>query len=103
MYMEKDREIHWNENGIKDAKRLHDNAFFSGFHSGRHKQRQEWANSGWVQIIPEKLNEVKQAALNPCINCSNRADYLKIGCKADPKKCSLKQKQILAIELLTYL
>jgi len=100
--MEKGREEYWKEHGINYAKRAHDEAYFAGFHRGRHKQRENWVNSGWIQIIPDKLKEVKLAANDPCTNCINRADYLKIGCKGDPKKCALKQKQFLAIEILTY-
>lgn len=101
--MKEGREEYWKEHGINYAKKAYDEAYFAGFHRGRHKQREKWANSGWIQIIPDKLEEIKFAANDPCINCVNRADYLKIGCKVDPKECGLKQKQFLAIEILTYL
>ena len=39
---------------------------------------------------------------DPCVNCAERADYLKIGCKANPKECKLKQEQLRAIEVRTW-
>lgn len=101
--MKEGREQYWKDHGINYAKKAYDEAYLAGFHNGRHKQRERWANSGWIQITPDKLEEIKFAANDPCINCINRADYLKIGCKVDPKECDLKQKQFLAIEILTYL
>lgn len=100
--MEKGIEKYWKEHGINYAKRAHDEAYFAGFHRGRHKLRDTYVNSKWLILNPNKLTDIKFAAEDPCLNCINRADYLKIGCKADPKKCELKQKQFLAIELLTY-
>lgn len=100
--MEKGREEYWKQHGIKYAKRAHDEAYFAGFHHGRHKQREQYVQSGWLILDPSKIDEIKYAAENPCEGCKNRVDYLKIGCKEDPTRCDLKQKQMLAIELLTY-
>lgn len=100
--MEIGKEEHWEKEGIAYAKKSHDNAYFSGFHRGRHKLRDTYVNSKWLILDPSKINDIKLAAEDPCINCENRSNYLKIGCTKNPKECKLKQKQFLAIELLTY-
>lgn len=100
--MESGKQKDWEQNGIKYAKRAHDEAYFAGFHRGRQKQREKWVNCGWLQVNPLKEKELQEALRNPCDNCVNRADYLKIGCKSDPKQCELKQRQNLAIEIATY-
>lgn len=100
--MENSREQYWKEYGINYAKKAYDDAYVAGYHNGRHEQREKWVNSEWIQIIPDKLNDIKLAAQDPCQNCVHRADYLKIGCNDNPKTCLLKQEQELAIEILTY-
>ena len=100
--MKKGQEEHWNEHSIKDAKRLHNEAYFAGFHHGRHKERDMLVKSGYLQIRPEKMEELKSVMNNPCAGCVNRTEDLKIGCLIDPKKCPLKQKQLDAIEIFTY-
>lgn len=100
--MKKGREDHWEEEGYSLAKRLHDSAYFSGFHLGRHKEREMLVNSGWLQINPEKKEEIQKALEDPCKYCEHYTQEYKKGCSKDPTKCSKKQLQMNAIEILAY-
>lgn len=100
--MKEGQEKYWNEQGLKNTKKLLDNAYASGFHHGRHKERDMLSKSGYLQIKPEKLEELKLLIESPCINCVNRSYDLKVGCTKDLNKCPLKQQQFAAIEIYTY-
>ena len=100
--MKKGQEEHWNQEGYKHARQLHDSAYFSGFHRGRHKEREELVNSGWLIIDPNKKKELENALEDPCKYCENYTKEYKIGCNSDPKTCERKQKQFLALEIKSY-
>ena len=38
--MKQGQDEHWANEGFKTARRLHDDAYFAGFHRGRHKERE---------------------------------------------------------------
>ena len=100
--MKKGQEEHWNREGFKDARHLHDEAYFAGFHLGRHKEREMLVNCGWLQINPDKKEEIQKALEDPCKYCEHYTKEYKIGCTNDPKKCERKQLQFNAIEVMTY-
>ena len=78
------------------------NLYMRAYHDGRHAERDRLVKDGYLIIDPNKIDELNKQAFNPCEGCTERADYLKIGCKANPKECELKQKQLRALEILTY-
>ena len=87
----------------KNYKNLHNSIFFTGYHAGRHHQRDSWVKSGWLMIKPEKKEEYEHALEDPCKYCKHYVAEYKQGCSKDPSNCEKKQKQKLAIELKTYL
>lgn len=105
--MQKSRDNHWKE--VKDSyKKLHDEAYFVGFHRGRHKERDKLVNCGWLMINPEKREEFERALASPCVGCKYHANErlnsyeLKIGCLKDPTKCPDMQRNLLAHEVKQY-
>ena len=83
-------------------KRVLTDIYMRAYHDGRHAERDRLIKDGFLVIDSHKIEELKYQAKNPCEGCIDRADYLKIGCKANPKECELKQKQLRALEILTY-
>jgi len=100
--MKQGQDEHWVNEGVKTARRLHDDAYFAGFHRGRHKERESLVNSGWLIINPEKREEINKALEDPCIYCNHYTKEYKIGCTKDTKTCTKKQKHILANEINLY-
>jgi len=86
----------------KKMKTIMANLYMRAYHHGRHVERDRLVNSEFLIIDPHRFEDLKYQAKNPCEHCVERADYLKIGCKANPKECELKQKQIRALEILTH-
>ena len=84
------------------VKKIMTNLYVKAYHDGRHAERDRLIKDGFLIINPDKKRELETLAKNPCEDCSERADYLKIGCKAYPKECKLKQKQLRALEILTH-
>ena len=76
--------------------------YMRAYHDGRHAERDRLIKEDFLVIDPRREEELKYQARNPCEGWQERADYLKIGCKADPKECELKQKQLRALEILTH-
>lgn len=76
--------------------------YMMAYHNGRHAERDRLVKDGLLIINPDKVDELNRLTLNPCEGCTERADYLKIGCKANPKECELKQKQLRALEIKTW-
>lgn len=100
--MKKDIEKYWNEHGIKYAKKVNDEAFFAGYHIGRHKCREKLAQSGWLIIDPNKREEFEKCLEDPCKYCEHYTLEYRKGCNLDPQQCEIKQKQILAQEIKLY-
>ena len=99
--MQKSRDNHWKE--VKDSyKKLHDEAYFVGFHRGRRKERDKLVNCGWLMINPEKREEFEKALAHPCVGCKYYADDLKIACLKNPAKCPDMQRNLLAYEVKQY-
>lgn len=84
------------------VKKIMTNLYMKAYHDGRHTERDRLIKDGFLIINPDKKRELETLAKNPCEGCSERADYLKIGCKANPKECKFKQKQLRALEILTH-
>lgn len=92
-----------NESGYTDKmKRILTDLYMRAYHDGRHAERDRLLKGDFLIIDPHRFEELKYQAKNPCEGCAERADYLKIGCRANPKECELKQKQLRALEILTY-
>ena len=83
-------------------KRIMTDLYMRAYHDGRHAERDRLVKDGYLIVDPTKLIELEQKCQDPCIGCTERADYLKIGCKANPKECKLKQEQLRAIEVKTW-
>ena len=83
-------------------KRVMTNLYMKAYHDGRHEERSRLVKEGYLIIDPNRIDELNRQAFNPCEGCTQRADYLKIGCKANPKECEQKQKQLRALEILSY-
>jgi len=83
-------------------KRIMTDLYMRAYHDGRHAERDRLVKDGYLIIDPNKLNELEWKCQDPCTNCIERADYLKIGCKANPKECKLKQEQLRAMEVRTW-
>ena len=83
-------------------KRIMTDLYMRAYHDGRHAERDRLVKDGYLIIDPDKLNELEWKCQDPCTSCIERADYLKIGCKANPKECKLKQEQLRAIEVRTW-
>ena len=91
------------ESGYTDKmKHVLTDLYMRAYHNGRHAERDRLIKDGFLIINPDKMQELEYQAKNPCEGCAERADYLKIGCKANPKECELKQKQLRALEILTH-
>lgn len=73
--------------------------YMDGYHDGRHTERAKLAGSGWL-VVKDK-DEVRKAALDPCADCMDRTDMLKIGCMRK-STCEDKKRQLLALEILEY-
>lgn len=73
--------------------------YMDGYHDGRRTERAKLAKSKWL-VVKDK-DEVRKAALDPCANCMDRTDLLKIGCMRK-STCEPKKKQLLALEILEY-
>ena len=76
--------------------------YMKAYHNGRHAERDRLCKDGFLIINPDKINEIKNICIDPCENCKEKVTYLKIGCKANPKECERKQKQLRALEIMTW-
>lgn len=90
------------DNYTDKAKKLLTEIYMRAYHDGRHAERDRLLKGDFLIIDPHRFEDLKYQAKNPCEDCAERADYLKIGCKANPKECELKQKQFRALEILTH-
>lgn len=96
------KEILDDQGYTKKFKTIMTDLYMRAYHDGRHAERDRLVKDNYLIIDPNKLNELEEKCQDPCDNCSERADYLKIGCKANPKECKLKQEQLRAIEIRTW-
>lgn len=87
---------------IKKIKYLMTDLYMRAYHHGRHTERDRLIKDGFLVINPDKEKELRQQACDPCENCTEKINYLKKGCKVNPKECELKQKQLRALEILTH-
>ena len=99
--MIKQRESYWEHNKDK-YKSIFDDIYASGFHTGRHKEREKLANSNWLIIDPNKREEFEKCLEDPCKYCEHYTLEYKKGCNLDPQQCERKQKQFLAQEIKLY-
>jgi len=83
-------------------KQIMTDLYMQAYHDGRHAERDRLVKSGFLIIDSDKLVELEQKCQDPCVGCIERADYLKIGCKANPQECKLKQEQLRAMEVRTW-
>lgn len=95
-------EILDNQGYTKKFKTIMTDLYMRAYHDGRHAERDRLVKDGYLIIDANKLHELECKCQDPCIGCTQRADYLKIGCKANPKECQLKQEQLRAIEVRTW-
>lgn len=96
------KEILDDQGYTKKIKHMMTDLYMRAYHDGRHAERDRLVKDGYLIINPEKIKELEQKCQDPCIGCSERTDYLKIGCKANPKECKLKQEQLRAMEVRTW-
>lgn len=99
--MIKQRESYWEHNKDK-YKSIFDDIYASGFHAGRHKEREKLANSNWLIIDSNKREEFEKCLEDPCKYCEHYTLEYKKGCNLDPQQCERKQKQFLAQEIKLY-
>jgi len=91
-----------NKDYTKKIKYIMTDLYMRAYHNGRHTERDRLIKDGFLVINPDKEKELRQQACDPCEGCIEKTYYLKIGCKANPKECELKQKQLRALEILTH-
>ena len=104
MYLEEKvfKEILDDQEYTKKFKIIMTDLYMKAYHDGRHAERDRLVKDNYLIIDPNKLNELENKCQDPCTGCTERADYLKIGCKTNPKECKLKQEQLRAIEVKTW-
>jgi len=86
----------------KKFKHMMTDLYMKAYHEGRHAERYNLRKDGFLIIDPERIDELKNRCIDPCLNCDKRADYLKIGCKENPKECKIKQQQLRALEIMSW-
>lgn len=96
------KEILDNQGYTKKFKSMMTDLYMRAYHDGRHAERDRLCKDGFLIIDPERIDELKNICIDPCYNCKERVDYLKIGCKANPKECELKQQQLRALEIMSW-
>lgn len=96
------KEILDDQGYTKKIKYMMTDLYMKAYHDGRHAERDRLVKDGFLIINPNKIDDLNELVLDPCIGCTERADYLKIGCKANPKECKRKQEQLRAIEVKTW-
>lgn len=96
------KEILDDQGYTKKIKYMMTDLYMRAYHDGRHAERDRLVKDGFLIINPDKIDELNKLVLDPCIGCTERADYLKIRCKANPKECKRKQEQLRAIEVKTW-
>ena len=96
------KEILDDQGYTKKFKYMMTDLYMRAYHDGRHAERDRLVKDGYLIINPDKLQDLKYKSQDPCVGCRERADYLKIGCKANPKECELKQQQLRALEIMSW-
>ena len=96
------KEILDDQGYTKKFKYMMTDLYMRAYHDGRHAERDRLVKDGYLIINPDKLQDLKYKSQDPCVDCSERVDYLKIGCKANPKECELKQQQLRALEIMSW-
>ncbi len=96
------KEILDNQGYTKKFKSMMTDLYMRAYHDGRHAERDRLVKDGFLIIDPERIDELKNICIDPCYNCKERVDYLKIGCKANPKECEIKQQQLRALEIMSW-
>ena len=91
-----------NQGYTKKFKYMMTDLYMRAYHDGRHAERDRLVKDGYLIINPDKLQDLEYKSQDPCVGCAERTDYLKIGCKANPKECELKQQQLRALEIISW-
>ena len=96
------KEILDDQGYTKKFKSMMTDLYMRAYHDGRHAERDRLCKDGFLIIDSERIDELKNICIDPCYNCKERVDYLKIGCKANPKECEIKQQQLRALEIMSW-
>lgn len=76
-------------------------AYISGWHEGRHYDRDKWSKCEYLIIDPSRIQEIEEKLKDyPCKNCASATEDLKIGCYTGKTVCQKFQNYLFLQELV---
>ena len=83
-------------------KRVLTDLYMRAYHDGRHAERDRLLKGDFLIIDPNKKEELENLCQDPCRTCPHYTSDYRIGCTKNPKECADKQKQLHAMEIITW-